>query len=120
MLPNLIYKSTISIVPFRNVDNVLMFVLCVPKRTTLHFIGEQLPPIHTTCVNVGAGIFLLDSMYLATEIVLEKTAANHSVSAPFPATGISLGGRYVIQAQPEQFSGIFQLEIKKIRPFCLL
>lgn len=93
--------------PFYNVDDTLLFVLCVPKRTTLHFVGEQLPPTHTTCVNVGAGIFFLDSMYLATEIVLEKTAANHSVSAPFPATGITLGGRYVIQTQPEQFSGTF-------------
>lgn len=57
-----------------------------------------------------AGIFFLDSMYLATEIVLEKTAGpNHSISTPLPATGISRGG-YAIQAQPESFSGILSAQ----------
>ena len=116
VLPNLIYKSTISTMPFCNVEDIRPLAPICPYITALHCFGEQLlPPPTLTCLNVmRAGMFLLDSTYLATEVVLGKTAGPNTVSQPhFHREWQKVG--HVIQAQPESSSGILQLETKKIR-----
>lgn len=87
---------------------------CVFKGTALHCIGEQLPyaPMLTRVKAIGARVFSLDP---ATEIVLEETAVKPQHLSPTSCE--SLGGGHVIQ--PESFSGLLQLESKRIWPFSL-
>ena len=59
-------------------------------------------------------MFLLDSMYLTTEIVLGKTAGPNTVSRPhFLPEGVAEGWAW--DPSPESSSGILQLETKRIR-----
>ena len=95
--------------------SVLLAPLC-PYITALHCFGEQLPspPTLKHLPVMRAGMFLLDSTCLTTEIVLGKTASPNTVSRPhFLPQGVAEG--WPCDQSPESSSGILQLETKRIR-----
>lgn len=110
VLLNLIHKNTISMMPFFMLEISMRLYSrpwFVENSTSLYQGRASTSPNPCVSQSDGVGIFFLDSTYLATEIVLEKTAGPTTVSQPhFLPQGLARGGP-MIQVQPESFSGIF-------------
>lgn len=122
VVPNLICKSPGCTMLFFTLERPMRLSSghpCVENSTPLCWGRASTSPNPSVSECDEAGIFFLDSMYLATEIVLEKTGGPTTVSQPhFLPQGLA---GVAVQSKPNQSHslGFFQLRTQRIRPFSL-